>query len=174
MPRQVFLLERGLMKLSCALPNGQQTILSLRLPGQLIGDAYIHWLGESYPVSAIAAIDCRVCCISIEAIQAELQRNPEVAQFLICQQGLDLYNQSAALIEAKTLNAPERFGQFVQHLTIVFDSNRARGPVRLPLPLSDAEIASLLGITKEYFSRLKKQMQKKGHFQRKGRTLVIS
>lgn len=49
---QLFLLEEGLVKLSCALPDGQQALLSLGLPGQLLGGTCVPFLGESYPVSA--------------------------------------------------------------------------------------------------------------------------
>lgn len=77
------------------------------------------------------------------------------------------------MVEAKTLNTPELFSQLVQHLAAVLDPHRTRGPLRLPLPLSDAEISSLLGVTKEHFSRLKKQLQDEGRFRWEGRTLVI-
>ena len=172
-PRGIFLLERGLVKLNCALRDGQQALLSLRLPGQLVDGTGVHWLGESYPVSAIAATECRVCYVSSEAMLCALQRNPEMAQFLLRQQCLDLYNQAVALVDSKTLNAAERFAQFVQYLAAVLDLHRTRKPVRLVLPLSNAEIASLLGITKEYFSRLKKQLQKQGRFHWEGCTVVI-
>ena len=87
-PREIFLLERGLAKLSCTLPDGRQAFLSLRLPGQLVGGACVPLLGESYPVSALAATECRVFSLSRETMQRELQQNPEVAHFLLRQQGL--------------------------------------------------------------------------------------
>ena len=173
-PREVFLLEQGVIKLSCALPDGHQALISLRLPGQLVGGACVHLLGETYPVSAVAATECRVSSVSGEAMQRGVQLNPAVAQFLLRQQGVDLYNQTIALVEAKTLNTPELFVQFVQHLAAVLHPQPARGPMRLLLPLSDTEIASLLGITKEHFSRLKKRLQDEGRFHWAGRTLVIS
>ena len=172
-PREIFLLERGLAKLNCTLPNGQKALLSLSLPGQLVGGACVHLLDESYPVSALAATDCRVFSLSGGIMQRELQRNPEVAHFLLRQQGLDLYNQAVALVEAKILDTPELFAQFVRQLVAVFDPPRVRGPARLLLPLSDTEIASLLGITKEHFCRLKKQLQDEGRFHWEGHTLVI-
>ena len=170
---EVFLLERGFVKLSCMLPNGQPTLLSLRLPGQLIGDTCVHLLSESYPVSVTAATECRVSRIQREAMQQEVNRNPEAAQFLLRQQSLDLYQQAVALIEARTLTTAERFAQCVRHLTAVLELPRTRGPRRLLLPLSDAETASLLGVTREYFNRLKKQLQSEGRFRWEGRTLVI-
>lgn len=120
-PREVFLLERGFIKLNCTLPDGQQALLSLRLPGQLVGGTCVHLIGEANSVSAIAATECRVCCVSADAMQRESYRNPEVAQFLLRQQELDLYNQAIAPVEAKTLNAPELFAQFVQDLAAVLD-----------------------------------------------------
>ena len=77
-------------------------------------------------------------------MQRELQRNPEVAHFLFRQQDLDLYNQAVALVEAKILDTAELFSQFVRQLAAVLDPQRAHGSVRLLLPLSDTEIASLL------------------------------
>ena len=170
---EIFLLERGVVKLSCTLPNGQPTLLSLRLPGQLVGGTCFLLLSESYPVSATAATECRLCRIRSGSMQQELNRSPEAARFLLRQQSLDLYNQAVALVEAKTLNTSARFVQLVRQLTAVLAPDRARRPLRLPLPLSDAEMASLLGVTKEYFNRLKKQWQNEGRFRWEGRTLVI-
>ena len=172
-PREIFLLEHGIVKLSCALPDGQQALLSLRLPGQLVGGMFVHWLGETYPVTAIAATECRAASLSGEVMQRALDRNPAVAQLLFRQQGVDLYNQAVALVEARTLNTSERFAQFVQHLVTALDLPRTPRPLYLPLPLSDAEIASLLGVTKVYFSRLKNQWEEEGHFHWEGHTLVI-
>jgi CRP-like cAMP-binding protein len=106
-------------------------------------------------------------------MQREVQRNPAVAHFLLRQQGIDLYNQAVALVEAKTLHAPELFEQFVRQLAAVLHPQPVRGPVRLLLPLSDVELASLLGVTKEHFCRLKKQLQDEGRFRWDGHTLVI-
>jgi CRP-like cAMP-binding protein len=172
-PQEVFLLERGLVKLSCALPDSRQALLALRVPGQLVGGVFVHWLGEYYPVSAITAIECRLSCLSGDVMQRELHRNPEVAPFLLRQQGFDLYNQAVALVEAKTLDTTELFAQLVRQLAAVLDLPRTPRPLRLPLPLSDAEIASLLGVTKVYFSRLKKRWEEKGCFHWEGHTLVI-
>lgn len=172
-PQEIFLLERGLVKLSCALPDDRQVLLAFRLPGQLVGGMFVHWVGENYPVSAIAATDCRVSSISGEAMQRALDRNPAVAQFLLRQQGIDLYNQAVALVEAKTLNTSELFTQFVQQLAAVLDLPKTHKSLRVMLPLSDAEIASLLSVTKVYFSRLKKQWEAEGRFHWEGRMLVI-
>jgi CRP-like cAMP-binding protein len=78
-----------------------------------------------------------------------------------------------ALVEAKTLNTLERFTLLVQQLAAVLEVPRTQRPLRLPLPLSDGEMASLLGVTKEYFSRRKRHWESEGHFHWEGRTLVI-
>lgn len=160
-PRGIFLLERGLVKLNCTLRDGQGILVSLRLPGQLVDGTCVHWLGESYPVSAVAATECRVCHVSAEAMLLALRQNPDVAQFLLQQQCLDVYNQAIALVEGKILNAPERFAQLLRHLATVLGLNGGRRPVRLELPFSNTEIASLLGVTRNTSAVSKNNFRKK-------------
>jgi len=154
-PHHAFMLTHGLVKLVGTLPSGRQTIVGLRFPGQWL-DASAHLLRTSHPVSAIALVDCGICKIDADRFLAILGSNARAAGLFIENEAVDLHNVGVTLMEFKVLNAEQRLERLLTTLAFALGKESADGKTRrLRLPLSDSDIAELIGISAQHLSTLK-------------------
>jgi CRP-like cAMP-binding protein len=76
-PRNVFILARGIVKLTCDLPDGQQSLFARRYPGQIL-EGCAYGLKLPYPVSATAVIPCEIHSLCVDRMIEAEQGNPDV------------------------------------------------------------------------------------------------
>lgn len=171
-PEEVFLLERGIVKLAYTLPNGSTELLCLRYPGQFVEEcAYV--LGIPYPISAFTITPCHLYRIEARQMLETMRQNAEFANFIVHLQDVDLYNTAVALVEMKTLRPHERLDRFFWDLGAVIGDRRADGSIHLILPLSDNEIGQLLGFSVVHLKRSRKQLEDMGRLRHEGHRGII-
>lgn len=166
----VLLLVEGLVKLSYTLANGQECILGLRFPGQLVGKnaALLH---VPHRVSAITVTTCHIHRVPVSQLRKVLEESFEAAWFLLCEQALDHHQASTALIDLKLQPARSRLLRLARQLIAILGRIGLQSPQRLHDYLTDHEIAALIGISPEHLCRLKKQIQAEDGGQEAGRLL---
>lgn len=156
-PADVYVINEGLIKLSCNLADGGQTILALRFPG--------HFLGRLGPISgnphsltATAVVDSALFRIPAHDLRKIVREKAEAAEFIISILEDDLDNTSGDLIDQKTLTTSQMFER--QFLRLASSSgSRDRGRrTSSRMPLSGGEMADLIGVSAEHLSRIKKRM----------------
>jgi CRP/FNR family transcriptional regulator len=155
--REVFLIESGLVKLSSTQPDGQETILDLRYPGQWV-EHYAALLHAPYAFTATTLTPCEIYRFDIRRFRSHLEGNLEVARLFMREQAIDYLAQADALIRLKTLTAKKRLEWFLVDLIPRYFRSSTPDSGRLHLPLKDYELAELIGVSKQHLSLLKRQM----------------
>lgn len=157
----LWLIEDGLVLLTCAQPDGEETVFGLRLPGQLLDQcASAHRSPHRY--SALTLTTCMLRRIDAAMLRERELTDPGVARLVLRQLRTDLHNAASYILQLKVQTLEQRFRQLVRLLAAVFDAHPVDGVMHLPVPLREEEIAGLLGASVRQFKRVKKQMRERG------------
>jgi len=108
------------------------------------------------PVDAVALTDTMLVVFPSQAILALLDRDPNFSRGLLASLSERMHNLVAE-IEASTLfSARQRVAAYLESLAVESGTSRVR------LPVTKTVIASRLGVTKETFSRLLRELANQG------------
>lgn len=172
MPRDVFILARGIVKLTCDLPDGKRSLFALRYPGQILEECAFD-LKLPYPVSAATVLPCEIHRLEAGRMIEAAQRNPEVNAFENLVLKRNLYNEGVALVEFKTLPRDDLLERFLWNLAAVQGARARDGQVRFILPLRNIEMAEWLGISESHYKQMRAALEEAGVLQRDGKRFVL-
>jgi CRP/FNR family cyclic AMP-dependent transcriptional regulator len=171
LPRGVFILCSGRVKLSTTSADGKTLIVRIADPGEVLG---LPATVTEKPYELTAEV--------IEPTQANFIPRQEFLNFLrehgevglkVAQQLGETYH--SAISEMRTIglshSAAEKLARFLLDLSA--DHDEERGEVRLALTLTHEEIAQMIGASRETVSRLFADFKKKQLLQVKGSILII-
>jgi len=158
--RKSFLVEQGVVALGHHLSSGKQVFLTLRAPGQIFGHSR-HVLSHSFELSATALTPCVIRMIDTQWLVDQIKRGGEAGLLLLEQHASDLHESSTTLMELSHLDASARLERFLVQFAcaqeISFTDETA-----VSLPLADGYLASLLGISAQQFSAVKRRLAAEG------------
>jgi CRP-like cAMP-binding protein len=156
-----FLIAQGIVALYYALPGGPETLFALAYPGELIN---LTALNPAQPTSSsgTALTSCEVYRIDFNRLDAAEQEDPEILKMLNRRLQAQVARRTKALVELKSLSPAERLERHLCELAEVLGCNMQGQRVRVPVPLSDGEMAMLLGLSNRQFKRVKKSLQENG------------
>lgn len=161
--RAVYLLASGCIQLIKTNKEGAQAVIAVVMPGELFAEAVLFEC-ETYPVSALAVRKCRV----YEMLKIDFIPLLEDSRFrLAFLKGLTkrLRYLTERIMDLSIYNAEEKFFSFL-------DSRY--GPLKeYKLTMSKKDMARVLGIAPETFSRLLKRLEAKGKISWHGSTLKV-
>jgi len=160
-PRDIYLIEDGLIKLVYAGRNDREVIVGLRSPGWIVGAAPVV-LDKKHPFSATTLSYCKLRRITAEIFLNLLKTDQEFAWYFHRAQSHELYDQLTQLVGFGCLSARDKLEQLLSQLVSVLAPKNVESKVRLKLPLKHWEVAELIGVTPEHLSRVLKEMQKEG------------
>lgn len=163
-PGELYLVERGLIKLIRRFQDGREMIIDLRYPGQLTGAASIL-LQRSYPVTAITVGRCHLYRAPANIFIDLLRKTPDFCWQVLLALGRDIYEQYDHLAELGGCSARNRLEHLLWKLQPA-ESGEAGSASRLAIPLKHWEVAQLLAVTPAYLSRLLSQLERDGIIQR--------
>ena len=171
MPRGVFVLCGGKVKLSTTSREGKTIITKISDSGDVLGlNAVIS--GVPYEVTAEMMEPGQANFIPRDSLQLMIKDFPEVAMKVAQQLSRNYYT---AYEEIRTLglaaSPSEKFAKLL--LTWSTKTTQSDGSSQLRLTLTHEEIAEIIGTTRETVSRLFSEFKKKQLMQSKGATLVI-
>lgn len=162
-------LVSGALKVTHTDADGNEQILSLIHPAGFVGEMFA-------PVAhhdIVALTDSVLCLFSRPSYEAAVARYPELAQAL-------LRRSSAELLEARTLldlkgrrSAESKVAGLILAFAKSASSSSCHSANEFSLPLSRAELASLLGLTIETVSRQMTRLERSGLIQRTGARGII-
>jgi CRP/FNR family transcriptional regulator len=171
LPRGVFILCSGHVKLSTSSADGKTLILRISEPGDLIGlPATIS--GKPYEVTAEVIEPTQANFISRTDFIAFLREFGDAA-LRVAQELSETYQ--SAFAEMRTIglshSAGEKLARFILDWTA--HHNSTEEPIRTTLTLTHEEIAQMIGASRETVTRLFADFKKKQLLQVKGSTLTI-
>lgn len=158
--RKSFLVEQGVVALAHHLSNGKQVFLTLRSPGQIFGHSR-HVLNHSFDLSATALTVCAIRMIDTQWLVDQIKRGGEAGLLLLEQHASDLHESSVTLMELSHLDASVRLERFLSQLACALGVSSST-ETAVSLPLADGYLASLLGISAQQFSAVKRRLSAEG------------
>ncbi|MGO9402925.1 MAG: Crp/Fnr family transcriptional regulator [Terriglobales bacterium] len=172
MPRGIFVLCKGRVKLSINSPSGRTVIVKLVEPGEVLGmSATIS--GKPYQVTAETIDPCQVNFVKRDDFLRFLKDDVE-ACFKVAEQLSEKYHNACK--EAGSLGLSHSAAEKLAKLLLEWSSKNGdggKGEPRLKLRLTHEEIAQMIGTSRETVTRLFAEMKKRQIVQSKGSTLVI-
>src|SRR6202140_1610067 len=172
LPRGIFVLCKGSVKLSINSPSGRTVIVKLAEPGEVLGlSATIS--GKPYEVTAETIDPCQVNFVKCDDFLRFFKEDVD-AWFKVAEQLSEKYHNACK--EAGSLglshSAAEKLAKLLMEWTAK-NGDGVKSETRLKLKLTHQEIAQIIGTSRETVTRLFAEMKKRQIVQTKGSPLVI-
>jgi CRP/FNR family cyclic AMP-dependent transcriptional regulator len=172
LPRGIFVLCKGSVKLSISSPGGRTMIVKLAEPGEVLGlSATIS--GKPYEVTAETIDPCQINFVKRDDFLDFLKDDVD-ACFKVAEQLGEKYHTACKEVRALGLShsAAEKLA------TLLLDWSSKNGEASKPEPrlkirLTHEEIAQMIGTSRETVTRLFAELKKRQIVQSKGSTWVI-
>ena len=173
LPRDVYLIEVGLIKLWHVEKNGKDLVVGLRMPKLIVGAAALI-LNKKHGFSAETLTNCQLRRLPASVFLNLLHTDIEFAWRFQQVQSYELYDQLSQLVGFGCLSARLRLEEMFSQLISTLGSKAGEKKIRLRLPLKHWELAKLIAVTPEHLSRLLKEMQVEGLVQMDKGWILIS
>ena len=141
----------GLLKLSLRINGGEEKVLRLVGAGETFGEALV-FKERPNPVDAVALADSMLVVYPARAINAMIDSDPHFARSLLASLSERMHNYVAEVEASALMSARQRLAAYLESLC------RAENGTRVRLPASKTVVAARLGVTKETFSRLLREL----------------
>ena len=145
---RVFLVESGWVTLRTTGPEGDEMILALRGPGEVVGEMSALD-GAPRSATAIAVDDIEATVVAASVLSALVERDAAIAADLLRVMARRLREAGSDRFEFMALDALARVARRLLDLADRFGVPDDDGGTRLDLPLSQEELASWIGASRE-------------------------
>jgi CRP/FNR family cyclic AMP-dependent transcriptional regulator len=172
LPRGIFVLCKGSVKLSINSPSGRTMIVKLAEPGEVLGLSAII-SGKPYEVTAETTDPCQVTFVKRDDFLRFLKDDVEVC-FKVAEQLSEKYHNACKEVRSLGLSrsAAEKLAKLLLEWSSK-DGEASKPEPRLKIGLTHEEIAQMIGTSRETVTRLFAELKKQQILQSKGSTLVI-
>lgn len=150
----------GRVKVSVVSTDGRELVLNIIKPGEVFGEIALLDGGER-TATAAALIECELLVLSRRDFLPLVERHGEIGLRLIELLCRRLRATSQQVEEMQFLDLPVRLARMLLHLAET-DAMPVPGGRRLNLRLSQAEIGTLIGASRERISRQLAAWQRDG------------
>src|SRR3990172_821967 len=156
----------GLIKLALRADSGEEKVLRLVGAGETFGEALV-FRERPNPLDAVALADTMLVVFPSPAVIALLEHDPSFARGLLDSLSESMHNMVAEIEASTLLSARQRVAAYLESLAVEQSDDRAR------LPAAKTVIAARLGVTKETFSRLLRELANQGLIEVEKRDIVL-
>jgi len=154
-------LERGLLKVSIASPQGDERILTILGPGAIVGElAIIDGLPRSAAVVAIR--DCKLSFISRESFVRCLREHPEIYRDIVSILVSRLRETDNAMAAASFLTVKARVARALLELAEHLGRQMESGRIVILHKIRQSDIAAMAGVARENVSRTLTELKRRG------------
>ena len=169
--RRAHFIATGVLKLAASTADGNETILFLALPGDLLGDiAALDDLPQ--PLDAVAAAPSVIYGMDSDFLVEILRRNPRAMLELARQLGRRLRWVCDAALERTSAEVPARLAGRLLDLADLL-GRMDRGAIEMDLPLAQQDLGRLAGMCRESACKTLRRFKADGLVDYEGRTLRI-
>lgn len=167
----LFVVNKGIVKISKVSSLGKEQILRILKPGDFMGELALF--SKSILNNTAEALEkTEICIIQGDKIRGLLIQKPEIAiKFL--QKYTERIEETEELIEQIGLRDVEQ--RLANYLLLEIENNKIlnnKGKYEINLPVSKGDLASLIGTTQETLSRKLSLFQDNGWITLKGQRMI--
>ena len=168
---RIYLLKRGVVKISTLTDDGKEIILALLRPGEVFGEESVL---EDAPRDQMAEAyeDALICVITRQDFMGILRAHPEMAFKVTKLVGFRLKTLRNRVEGLLFKGAPARLAQTLLDLARDHGVKDAEG-ILLPLRLSQQDLANLIGVTRESVNLALADFRERGLVETDGRSLRL-
>ena len=169
---KIYFIERGIVKLSCVGPGGQEVILSLRRRNWLLGVTHVI-VDNVYLATATTLTRCTLRCISAASFMGQLEMDIALSLELNRILSREIRGNLKKIITLECMSASERLRHFLREVISEEDPDELRKMGELELPLKGNELAEIVAVTPQHLYRLLKDPELITHLKHSGKILKI-
>ena len=167
----IYLVTRGAIKLVGRDRRGNEAVLGLALPGDLVGaEAAID--GLSQPTDAIAAAPSSVLAIETARLLDAMETDGRAAVAVARSVSTRLRWSYASTLERSARDAPARLAARILELAEAIGRPRG-GAIEVDLPMARTDLAGLAGMCRESASKAMGALRREGVLDFRGRHIRI-
>lgn len=157
---QIFLLKSGVVKIAAVGPNGRELILAFLYPGDIFGELAVvddqprDHLAEAYE-------DAVICAMDREVFLRVARESPELGYQVTKLMGFRLRRLRGRVEDLLYKSANARIAHVLLDLASDYGVKDADGTI-IPLRLSQADLANLVGLTRETVNISLRELRERG------------
>ena len=152
----IFALRSGSLKTYVMTEEGEEHIIGIKMPGDLLGLSDIN--SSQYTRSAKALETCSICEIPYERFERLTQEIPDLHHHILGMMSREIHHEQDRVTMCKKLSAEARLAGLLLMLSHRFEQ-RGFSAAEFNLSMSRSDIANMLGLAVETVSRLFTQFQ---------------
>ena len=172
-PREVFYIERGLVKLIRISENGQELAIDLPPQGSLVGAASVI-VQAPYPFTAITITGCALSRIPADLFLRLAKTDEQFCWYLHEVHSHEVHRQASQLAAIRYLSARQRFERLLLQFLSSTPAHERQTSMKIRLPLKHWEIAQLIGVRPEHLSRVLQQIKQEGVLREEDGYMIVS
>lgn len=148
---EVYLLERGSVKIFGTSPEGTEMLLCVSSAGALFGlsEALRPTEHPKHAYDAIACEDSRLFVIARSQFQSLLINQPALALYIIETLSFRLDESRQRLINLAAVNMAARVARVILHMSTCYGQHVGDKAVELGVPLTQQELANVIGAARQ-------------------------
>ena len=154
----LYLLRKGHVAIRSSTPLGEIATFTILSPGDVLGEVALLDPSAIRSATAVALDEVEVRVTSREQFERLRRAHPEIDRFLLQLMNRTVRRLSDQLVEALFVSAEKRVVRRVLHLVRCYDA----GKIPVTIPLTQDDVASLAGITRETANRILRVLQQEG------------
>jgi CRP/FNR family transcriptional regulator len=155
----IYALRSGSLKTYVMTEDGEEHIIGIKMPGDLLGLSDIN--SPSYTRSARALETSSICEIPYERFEHLTQEIPDLHHHILNMMSREIHHEQDRVTMCKKLSAEARLAGLLLMLSHRF-AQRGFSATEFNLSMSRSDIANMLGLAVETVSRLFTQFQEHG------------
>jgi CRP/FNR family cyclic AMP-dependent transcriptional regulator len=148
-PATAFVVETGVVKAYKITPDGDEKPIAFLVPHDMWP---MGWIFNNNPKSNhffAAFTDCSVYCVPKEDLTARLKEDPELLYYTFERLSRRLMSDLMRIHALEQSRAFEKVGHMFQYLCVQYGRELGDGRVTISLPLTQQDLANLIGLTRE-------------------------
>ncbi|MCB0327530.1 MAG: Crp/Fnr family transcriptional regulator [Bdellovibrionales bacterium] len=157
----VYCISSGKVKLVKEGEKGKQSLLRITGSKDILGIRG-SLLQKPYSASAIALETTHVCCIPCDFFRNLAANHPKLSMNLACEMAISLTQAEDKISNLLNQNVKQRLGHLLISLSASFGYEEKMGHT-IDLPVTRAEMASMIGTSPESVMRILSEFEQKGY-----------
>lgn len=167
----VYFILEGLVKTFKTDENGNEVIVSFLKPHDMFPHTSF-FDSLPYPATAETLVDCKIIAISIASLEQLISSHVSIAKNMMQMMSDKIRDLQETLQHITGQDVQSRTLLFLNKLMELYGTEKD-GSIYIPMPMTNQELASATGTTRETVNRLLNQLRKEQIVEFKSDALVI-